>query len=71
MGYSVMVKELMNLKEDNGVMAKELMNLKEYILIPRTHCFYFHTRTRRALPHRFSEFDTFWRVDANGNVSDS
>lgn len=54
-----MVKELMNLKEDNGVMAKELTNLKEYLLIPRTHCFYFHTRTRRALPHRFSEFDTF------------
>ena len=52
MGYSEMVKELMNLKEDNGVMAKELMNLKEYLLIPRT-------RTRRALPHRFSEFDTF------------
>ena len=58
MGYSEMVKELMNLKEDNGVMAKELTNLKEY-LIPRTHCFNFHTRTRRALPQRFSEFDTF------------
>ena len=59
MGYSEMVKELMNLKEDNGVMAKELTNLKEYLLIPRTHFFYFHTRTRRALQHRFSEFDTF------------
>ena len=71
MGYSVMVKELMNLKENNGVMAKELTNLKEYLLTPHPHCFYFHTRTRRALPHRFSEFDTFWRVDTNGNVSDS
>ena len=59
MGYSVMVKELMDLKENNGVMAKELTNLKEYLLIPRPHCFYFHTRPRRALPHHFSEFDTF------------
>lgn len=71
MTYSVMVKELMNLKENNGVMAKELTNLKEYLLIPRPHCFYFHTRTRRAPPHRFSEFDTFRRVDTNDNVSDS
>lgn len=54
-----MVKELINLKENNGVMAKELTNLKKYLLIPRPHCFYFHKGTRRALPHRFSEFDTF------------